>query len=110
MSPISCKSLNGANSGFRGPREEAKKRKIIRIRTSCLRMGVRRQKTLYGNVAGGKKFTTRNKRLVVKFHSDTGLNRKGFKASWKELSKKSQPWARLGWIVKATHLIVLMTP
>ena len=27
MSPISCKSLNGANSGSRGPREETKKGK-----------------------------------------------------------------------------------
>ena len=31
MSPISDQSLNGANSGSRGPREETKKRKIIRI-------------------------------------------------------------------------------
>ena len=27
MSPFSCQSLNGANSGSRGPREEVKKRK-----------------------------------------------------------------------------------
>ena len=31
MSPISSKSLNGASSGSRGPREEVKKRKIIKI-------------------------------------------------------------------------------
>ena len=31
MSPISSKSLNEANSGSREPREEVKKRKIIRI-------------------------------------------------------------------------------
>ena len=31
MSQISCQSLNRANSGSRGPREDPKKRKIIRI-------------------------------------------------------------------------------
>ena len=31
MSQISCQSLNRANSGSRGPRENPKKRKIIRI-------------------------------------------------------------------------------
>ena len=48
--------------------------------------GISRLVRLCGTLAGGvHKFTSRDNRMTVKFHSDAVETQKGFKASWKEI-------------------------
>ena len=39
------------------------------------------------DVASGKKFRSKGNEMIVTFHSDRDTNRRGFKASWKEVPK-----------------------
>jgi peroxidase len=48
--------------------------------------GKGRLEILCGSLPGGKKFTSRDNRMTVKFHSDARFAHKGFKASWKEVT------------------------